>query len=48
LAVAVSLVVFGESANLTGLLVGGAIILLALVINNLSVNWSKMKPQRVV
>ena len=48
LAVVVSLAVFGESANLTSLLVGGIIIILALVINELSVNWSKMKPQRVV
>jgi len=48
LAVAVSLTVFGESANVTSLLVGGVIILLALVINELSANWTKMKPQRVV
>lgn len=48
LAVAVSLTVFGESANVTSLLVGGLIILLALAINEYSANWAKMKPQRVL
>ncbi len=48
LAVAVSLLVFGESANLGTLLVGGCLILLALVLNELVTNWRKVKPQRVI
>ncbi len=48
LAVAVSLLVFGESANLVTLLVGGILILLALALNELVTNWSKVKPQRVI
>lgn len=35
LAITVSLVVFGEKANLTNLLIGGAVILIALVLNEL-------------
>ncbi len=48
LAVAVSLLVFGESANLVTLLVGGFMIVLALALNEFVTNWSKMKPQRVI
>ncbi len=48
LAVAVSLLVFGENANLVTLLVGGLLILLALAMNELVTNWSKVKPQRVI
>ena len=48
LAVLVSLVVFGENANLTTLAIGGAIILLAFGLNQLSLYWGRMKPQRVI
>ena len=48
LAVAVSLIVFGENANLTTLLIGGAIILLAYGLNELSIHWRKLNPQRVI
>ncbi len=48
LAVAVSLLVFGENANLVTLLVGGLLILLALAMNELVTNLSKVKPQRVI
>ncbi len=48
LAVAVSLLVFGESANLVTLLVGGLMIVLALALNELVTNSSRVKPQRVI
>ena len=42
LAVAVSLLVFGESANIPNLLIGGIIVVLALVINEIYVRRSKL------
>ncbi len=48
LAVTVSLLVFGENANLVTLLLGGILILLALALNELVTNLSKVKPQRVI
>ncbi len=48
LAVAVALLVFGESANLVTLLVGGLMIVLALALNELVTNWARVKPQRVI
>ncbi len=48
LAIAVSLIAFGESANLASLVAGGIIILLALALNELLANWTRVKPQRVL
>ena len=48
LAVAVSIIVFGENANITTLLIGGAIILLAFGLNEIFLYWGRMKPQRVI
>jgi drug/metabolite transporter (DMT)-like permease len=47
LAVAVSLLVFGEQANITNLLVGGALILLAFGLNEFFGQWKRLKPQRL-
>jgi len=48
LAVAVSIIVFRENANITSLLIGGAIILLAFGLNEIFLYWGRMKPQRVI
>ena len=47
LAVAVSLLVFGEQANIANLLVGGALILLAFGLNEFFTRWKRLKPQQV-
>ena len=48
LAVAVSIIIFRENANITSLLIGGAIILLAFGLNEIFLYWGRMKPQRVI
>jgi carboxylate/amino acid/amine transporter len=48
LAIIVSLLVFGESANLVSLLIGGLMIVLALVLNELVTKWTRVKSQRVI
>ncbi len=47
LAVAVSLLVFGETANITNLLIGGALIVMAFLLNEFFGNLKKLRTQRV-